>query len=91
MSDSSDVEKLVFAFLQKKGYKQASSVLMQEAKLAREDATLEEVSASLEDTVANYILFHENEEALSPQLFEKGYKSVKRWIENSLDLYKVRR
>ena len=97
MTEARDVEKLVFAYLQKKGYKQASAALMHEASLAvakavggngdDQEVTIEQVGAAIEDTVANYILFHESEESLSPQLFERGYKSLKRWIDNSLDLY----
>ncbi len=38
--------------------------------------------------MANYILFHHSGEPTSSSVYERSYSELKRWIENSLDLYK---
>lgn len=55
--------------------------------------TMEELEASfpLEQGGPIYVMPFEKAEMASPDAYDVAYSSLRRWVENSLDLYKVRR
>ncbi|KAG0325364.1 Transcription initiation factor TFIID subunit 5 [Dissophora globulifera] len=82
-----DVDRIVLNYLNQKGYKQAEVALKREAKLM----TLEELEASLnaagQDATAS-AKKHDKDELTGPDAYDQAYSSLRRWVENSLDLYK---
>lgn len=84
-----EVDRIVLNYLNQKGYKQAEYVLKREANLM----TMEELEASfpLEQGGPIYVMPFEKAEMTSPDAYDVAYSSLRRWVENSLDLYKVRR
>ncbi|KAG0361195.1 Transcription initiation factor TFIID subunit 5 [Gamsiella multidivaricata] len=82
-----EVDRIVLNYLNQKGYKQAETALKREANLM----TLEELEASFasaeKDAAASKK--HDKDELASPDAYELAYSSLRRWVENSLDLYKV--
>ncbi|KAF9336107.1 Transcription initiation factor TFIID subunit 5 [Podila minutissima] len=81
-----EVDRIVLNYLNQKGYKQAEYVLKREANLM----TMEELEASfpLEQGGPIYVMPFEKAEMTSPDAYDVAYSSLRRWVENSLDLYK---
>ncbi|KAF9915432.1 Transcription initiation factor TFIID subunit 5, partial [Linnemannia zychae] len=89
-----EVDQIVLTYLNKKGYKQAELALKREANLL----TLEEQAAALaakdkEATSGNAAgasnaQAHDKNEMGDPDAYDQAYSSLRRWIQNSLDLYK---
>ncbi|KAF9582390.1 Transcription initiation factor TFIID subunit 5 [Lunasporangiospora selenospora] len=75
-----EVDKIVLHYLNQKGYKQAELALKREANLM----TLDE----LQSAAAQSGTIRENAEMSDPDAYDVAYSSLKRWVENSLDLYK---
>lgn len=90
-----EVDRIVLNYLNQKGYKQAEIALKREANLL----TLEEQAAALaaKDKEAAGAATpagppqptHDKNEMGDPDAYDQAYSSLRRWIENSLDLYKV--
>ncbi|KAF8935653.1 Transcription initiation factor TFIID subunit 5 [Dissophora ornata] len=84
-----DVDRIVLNYLNQKGYKQAEVALKREANLM----TLEELEASFASTeqgaAGAAAKKHDKDELASPDAYEQAYSSLRRWVENSLDLYKI--
>ena len=90
-----EVDRIVLNYLNQKGYKQAEIALKREANLL----TLEEQAAALaaKDKEATGAPTpagppqptHDKNEMGDPDAYDQAYSSLRRWIENSLDLYKV--
>ena len=89
-----EVDRIVLNYLNQKGYKQAEIALKREANLL----TLEEQAAALAAkdkdaggtaTPAPAAPKHDKDEMGDPEAYEQAYSSLRRWIENSLDLYKA--
>ncbi|KAK5822933.1 WD40-repeat-containing domain protein [Linnemannia elongata] len=89
-----EVDRIVLNYLNQKGYKQAEIALKREANLL----TLEEQAAALaaRDKEAAGAATpagppqptHDKNEMGDPDAYDQAYSSLRRWIENSLDLYK---
>jgi transcription initiation factor TFIID subunit 5 len=59
-------------------------MLRQEAKL-REFAT-QEVD---DDSIANFVLFYNEDEANNPKAYDQSYSRLVKWVDDSIDIYKV--
>ncbi|KAG0001149.1 Transcription initiation factor TFIID subunit 5 [Entomortierella chlamydospora] len=83
-----EVDRIVLNYLNQKGYKQTEFALKREANLM----TMEELEASYAKTgqnaAASSSLKHEREDMSSPDAYEIAYSSLRKWVENSLDVYK---
>ncbi|KAF9101390.1 Transcription initiation factor TFIID subunit 5 [Mortierella sp. GBA35] len=90
-----EVDRIVLNYLNQKGYKQTELALKREANLL----TLEEQAAALaakdnKDATGAAIPgqpappAHDKAEMGDPEAYDQAYSSLRRWIENSLDLYK---
>ncbi|KAF9202625.1 Transcription initiation factor TFIID subunit 5 [Haplosporangium sp. Z 27] len=82
-----EVDRIVLNYLNQKGYKQTEVALKREANLM----TIEELEASHAKAgqgAANSLSKHEREDMSSPDAYEQAYSSLRRWVENSLDVYK---
>ncbi|KAK3814303.1 MAG: WD40-repeat-containing domain protein [Benniella sp.] len=77
-----DVDRIVLNYLNQKGYRKAELALKREANLL----TLQELTslASAEQDAKK----HERDDLSSPDAYEQAYLSLRRWVQNSLDLYK---
>jgi len=86
----------VLNYLNQKGYKKAEFVLKREANLL----TLEELEASYSDAMSSEIeglipsrfgngMLSSKAEMANPDAYDQAYSSLRLWVENSLDLYKV--
>lgn len=96
-----DVDQLVQAYLRKRGYKSAEAALKKDAGLSasspvKTSASLDQFvfDSSLLDVdstvIENILSCYNPAEANQPQLVEESYKRLKTWVDDSLDLYKVR-
>eukprot|EP00124_Ichthyophonus_hoferi_P000169 Ihof_evm6s6 gene=Ihof_evmTU6s6 len=84
-----DMDKIVMAYLTKKGYANAQSALRKDSKHV---ATLDQITfdnlAESEASVTNYVLFYNSSEN-SPRRYEESYTEIKNWIEGALEMYRV--
>ncbi|KAF9180830.1 Transcription initiation factor TFIID subunit 5 [Haplosporangium sp. Z 767] len=83
-----EADKIVLSYLQQKGYRQTERALKHEANLM----TLEELAASAaeqERANANSSAALDKAEMGDPEAYNTAYSSLRRWVENSLDLYKA--
>lgn len=77
-----EVDRIVLNYLNQKGYRQAELALKREANLL----TLQELTSLAEqDALAKK---HDRDDLSSPDAYEQAYLSLRRWVQNSLDLYK---
>ncbi|KAI9143777.1 WD40-repeat-containing domain protein [Paraphysoderma sedebokerense] len=83
MSSEQTVDKAVSSYLAKKGFDQSS--LSDPSALALPE--LERIAKNPPSYSGRY-LSHYNPENLNPKLYEECYSRLRRWIEDSLDLYK---
>lgn len=82
-----EVDRIVLNYLNQKGYKQAEYVLKREANLV----TMEELEASFPlEQGSGYMMPFDKVEMANPDAYDIAYSSLRRWVENSLDLYKAR-
>jgi transcription initiation factor TFIID subunit 5 len=75
-------DRIVASFLSKRGYKQAEMLLRQEAKITGSTVKLDE------NSIANYVLFYNEDEANNPAAYEQSLYSLRKWIDDSIDIYK---
>jgi transcription initiation factor TFIID subunit 5 len=90
MESAEEIDKIVLFYLNKKGYKNAEAVFKQESRVSTIEDLEQEITQELDASVSNFILFHQQEELNNPAVYEQSYGKLKRWIEDSLDLYKVK-
>jgi transcription initiation factor TFIID subunit 5 len=72
------------------GYKNAADAFINEANVKGIDQLAEE-SRSLvaEASIPEFILFYNETEANNPSAYEHSYGRLRKWIEESMDKYKV--
>lgn len=85
----SSFESLIVMYLNQRGYKSAEKVLKQE--LRDHNVSIDEYAAGhaleAQSSLQNLIKLYNLEET-SPEYYTEGYKTLKGFIESSLDLYK---
>ncbi|KAF9286139.1 Transcription initiation factor TFIID subunit 5 [Mortierella alpina] len=80
-----EVDRIVLNYLNQKGYKQSELALKREANLL----TLEELEAMTPAERDGLLgTTHDKADMGDPEAYDQGYSSLRRWVENSLDLYK---
>ena len=84
---SPDLDTLVLAYLQKRGYSSTSETLKHEAKLSIK-GLLNSLSQWNHNALARAISLYDSESA-NPEYLVNAYKKLKNWVENSLDAYRV--
>jgi transcription initiation factor TFIID subunit 5 len=96
-----DIDKMVASYLQKKGYKATEAIFSRESKgetVSVDDVSAPEASAATEKQLeistideTDQVMDEVTESAASgnPDVYDVSYKSLREWIENSLDWYKV--
>jgi hypothetical protein len=86
-----ELDHIVAQYLQKKGYTQTEAMLRREA--ASKTIPLSEMSNRFrpqdDPSLSDHVLFYSEAEAGNPDAYDISYKSLRGWIENSLDWYKV--
>ncbi|ORY00702.1 WD40 repeat-like protein [Basidiobolus meristosporus CBS 931.73] len=86
---SPDADKVVLSYLSKKGYRQTETMLRHEAKVqSLNELVATDFTSQDEASVPDYLLFYNEAEQGNPDAYGDSYLSLRRWIENSLDLYK---
>ncbi|KAK9759486.1 Transcription initiation factor TFIID subunit 5, partial [Basidiobolus ranarum] len=89
MTNSPDADKVVLSYLSKKGYRQTETMLRHEAKVqSLNELVATDFTSQDEASVPDYLLFYNEAEQGNPDAYGDSYLSLRRWIENSLDLYK---
>ena len=79
------------AYLRKRGIKQQQQPTSNEDAMDVGQFVLDSTLLDVDSTVVENILsFYNPAEANQPQLIEESYKRLKAWVDDSLDLYKVR-
>jgi transcription initiation factor TFIID subunit 5 len=59
-------------------------MLRQEAKI--KDFVPQEVDDS---SIANFVLFYNEDEANNPKAYDHSYSRLVKWVDDSIDIYKV--
>jgi transcription initiation factor TFIID subunit 5 len=80
------IERIVFSYLNKKGYKETEAILRKESK-AETVGNLEKTLTHLDDNQLAKLIIASD--PANQQGYERGYVKLRRWIEDSIDLYKV--
>ncbi|KAG2177933.1 hypothetical protein INT43_003180 [Umbelopsis isabellina] len=87
---SQELDHIVAQYLQKKGYRQTEAMLRREA--SSKTIPLSEMSSKFrpqdDPSLSDHVLFYSEAEAGNPDAYDISYKSLRGWIENSLDWYK---
>ncbi|KAI8578790.1 hypothetical protein K450DRAFT_245543 [Umbelopsis ramanniana AG] len=87
---SQELDHIVAQYLQKKGYRQTEAMLRREA--SSKTIPLSEMSSRFrpqdDPSMSDHVLFYSEAEAGNPDAYDISYKSLRGWIENSLDWYK---
>ena len=83
------LDRIVLRYLQKRGYKDAERALKSEAKIQSLSQMALVPHLGADATIADHILFY-NESDSDPNALVQGYRLLREWVHNSLDLYKVR-
>jgi hypothetical protein len=88
---SQELDHIVAQYLQKKGYRQTEAMLRREA--SSKTIPLSEMSSKFrpqdDPSLSDHVLFYSEAEAGNPDAYDISYRSLRGWIENSLDWYKV--
>lgn len=88
---SQELDHIVAQYLQKKGYRQTEAMLRREAN--SKTIPLSEMSSRFrpqdDPSMSDHVLFYSEAESGNPDAYDISYKSLRGWIENSLDWYKV--
>ncbi|KAJ3206042.1 Transcription initiation factor TFIID subunit 5 [Dinochytrium kinnereticum] len=83
-------EELVAAYLRSRGFKAAESALRAESKVRSLESLVKDAEGFNEEvSVPDFILFYNESEAKNPSAYDQSYGRLRRWIEDSLDMYKI--
>jgi transcription initiation factor TFIID subunit 5 len=86
-----DLDRIVASYLQKKGYKATEAIFLRESK--KQDVVKKEKKEPSKKPEQKQKQKQKQQqqqvESDDPDVYEYSYKSLREWIENSLDWYKV--
>ena len=90
MTDNQSLNDMITAYLKQKGFKNAAEALSRDLNESR--ATLQQYAADQmldkhTSILKSVLTFNMNEN--SPDWYTESYRYLRRWIESSLDIYKV--
>lgn len=83
------LDRIVLRYLQKRGYTDAERALRTEAKIASVSQMALVPHLGADASIADHILYY-NEADSDPEALVEGYRLLREWTHQSLDLYKVR-
>ena len=89
-ADKESLDRIVLRYLQKRGYKDAEKALKSEAKLQTLTQMAMVPHLGADASISDHILYY-NEADCGPTALILGYRKLRDWVHNSLELYKVRR
>lgn len=78
-------DRAVIGYLHRRGFKQAEQAFRQEARITARTA----VDLVDETSITNYVLFYNEDEANNPLAYEQSYVQLRKWIDDSIDIYKL--
>lgn len=82
------LDRIVLRYLQKRGYKDAEKALLAEAKIQSVSQMALVPHLGADASISDHILYY-NEADCDPNALVQGYRMLREWVHNSLDLYKV--
>ncbi|TPX63538.1 hypothetical protein SpCBS45565_g06517 [Spizellomyces sp. 'palustris'] len=83
-------DRLVAAYLKTRGYRHTEAFFRKEANLPLSEGSLDSgLHQRHEASVPDYILFYNEAEASNPNAYERGYSRLRKWVDDSIDKYKV--
>ena len=82
------LDRIVLRYLQKRGYKDAMKALQEEAKIQSLNQMALVPHLGPDAAISDHILYY-NEADCDPNALVQGYRMLREWVHNSLDLYKV--
>lgn len=88
VTESPNIERIIYTYLQKKGFQETIPKFMAEAK-ELQGAIVEPQSYSRLDASVLELLL-ESERTFEPNSYLSGYANFRSWINDSLEVYKVR-
>ncbi|KAJ3324149.1 Transcription initiation factor TFIID subunit 5 [Boothiomyces sp. JEL0866] len=83
MADQTTSDRIVANYLAKRGFKSAEHSFRQEARLKDAPEPVDD------DSIANFVLFYNEEEANNPKAYEQSYARLVKWVDDSIDTYKL--
>eukprot|EP00898_Chlorokybus_atmophyticus_P004575 jgi/Chlat1/5118/Chrsp33S05025 len=83
-----ELDRLVLAYLQKKGYKQAEASFKNDSRVQGLEDMAAAAQLDIDTSVANHILFY-NQADRDPNRYTTSYGKLRDWVYNSLDQYKA--
>ncbi|KAI8888811.1 WD40 repeat-like protein [Backusella circina FSU 941] len=89
-----DPDKIVASYLKQKGYAQTEAIFLRESKgesvslkeISDDTSSSDEEQDDIDNAESNSSVLETEEE--DPNIYDVSYKSLREWIENSLDWYK---
>ncbi|KAG6410650.1 hypothetical protein SASPL_128715 [Salvia splendens] len=85
--DQEEIDKVVLAYLDKRGFKQAGLVLQQEKQQSSSKGSNASSTAQIDPDIAKQILSFS--EVDGPAQYQEGYSKLRSWAYSSLDQYQV--
>ncbi|GBG86240.1 hypothetical protein CBR_g41144, partial [Chara braunii] len=82
-----DYDRIVLAYLKRKGYKNAEAALKEESKTQPLSEAAGDRQLSLDTSIANHIYFFSRSDN-GPGKYKENYGRLRSWVQSSLDLYK---
>ncbi|KAG6413229.1 hypothetical protein SASPL_125937 [Salvia splendens] len=82
--DQEEIDKVVLAYLDKRGFKQAGLVLQQEKQQSSSNAS--STAQIVPDIAKQFLSFSEMD---GPAQYQEGYSKLRSWAYSSLDQYQV--
>lgn len=80
----------VLAWLRRRGYKEAEIALRKEAQTKTLDTLRRELDVDGEQPIPRALLLDtEGDASLSLRVYEESYLALRKWVDNSIDAYKV--
>ncbi|KAH9262257.1 hypothetical protein BASA82_000706 [Batrachochytrium salamandrivorans] len=81
-------DRLVANYLNQRGFRQAEASLRSEARLKTFQDLPVDIKAD-EVSIPNFIMFYNEAEANNPLAYEQSYTRLRKWIDDSIDVYKL--
>jgi hypothetical protein len=88
-ANQEQLDRIVLTYLKRKGYRLAEDAFKREARLQ----TLGELSCELQPgtdaSITDYVLYYSQAEQSDPRVYQRSFASLLRWLDTSLDMYRV--
>ena len=80
-----NVDEIVCNYLTKRGFKNSVNSLRQEAKLNKTS----QLKQQTQNSITNFLLFYNEDEVNNPNAYDASYSKLIKWVDDSIDIYKV--